>query len=213
MRIKVFRVARKSVLSPKLCELAGPVGQHQGAAFISQRGIGGAVGIIKASTKEPAACELVIRRSIEAEGALEPRRRVRRTGKGQADQQGGLVLLPPDELAARYKRTINGALQRLPAPSRVHAVKICNEGAAELVMAARIGGANIHVGVVSDVFVSAQVADDAQVVFVGRLEHIAGVATEALPGELQEPVPGSGNDVLDRDSGIVNAVFTTYKVL
>src|SRR5207249_1339632 len=73
--------------------------------------------------------------------------------------------------------------------------------------------ADIHVGVVSDVFVSAQVADDAQIVFVGGLEHIAGVTTEALPGELQKPVPGSGNNVLDRDSGIVNAVFTTYKIL
>src|SRR5947207_2557971 len=210
MRIKVFRIACKSVLAPELYELAGPIGQHQRATFVGQGGIGGAVGIIKASTKEPAAGELVICRSIEAECALESKRRVRRTGEGQTDQHGGLVLLPPDELAARYKRTINSALQRLPAPGRVYAVKICNEGAAELIMAARIRSADIHVGVVSDVFVSAQVADDAQIVFVGGLEHIAGVTTEALPGELQKPVPGSGNNVLDRDSGIVNAVFTTY---
>src|SRR5947207_12801474 len=118
MRIKVFRVACKSVLAPKLRELAGPICQHQGAAFVGQGGIGGAVGIIKASTKEPAAGELVIRRSIEAECALESKPRIRRTGEGQADHQGWLVLLPPDKLAARYKRTINGALQWLPAAGR-----------------------------------------------------------------------------------------------
>src|SRR5947199_9376302 len=111
MRIKVFRVACESVLAPELCELAGPIGQHQGAAFVGQGGIGGAVGIIKASTKEPAAGELVIRRSIEAECALESKPRIRRTGESQADHQGGLVLLPPGELAARYKGTQNEQLQ------------------------------------------------------------------------------------------------------
>src|SRR5436309_16095365 len=120
MGIKVFRVAGDSVLSTKLRELAGPVGQHQGSALVPQERIGGAAGVIEASVKKPAPRELVICRSIKTKGALKTKSRIGWTGNELASQQRRLVLQPPDELAARHKGTINGALQRLPAVGCVY---------------------------------------------------------------------------------------------
>ena len=49
-----------------------------------------------------------------------------------------------------------------------------------------------------------------QVVLVRSPEYIAGIAAEALPGELDKPVLGRGNDVLHGNTGIVDAIFSAH---
>ena len=101
--IKVFRQPRKSVLATDLGKFAGPIGQHQGTAFVIEPGVDGAVGVIDPSTEEPAAGKLVVGGSIEAKGALISECSIGRTGNEQALGQRRLVLLAPDKLAAGYE--------------------------------------------------------------------------------------------------------------
>jgi len=63
--------------------------------------------------QQPAASKLEVTRSIEAESTLETRRRVRGASNGLACERRRLVLLAPDELAARDKRFVDGTLQWL----------------------------------------------------------------------------------------------------
>src|SRR4029077_12428604 len=101
MRIKVLGIAGKPILATELRELTGPVGQDERAPFVCKRSVKRPVRPVHSPTHKPAPGKLVIARSIEAEGALEAGRRKRGTGDGAAHKKEiGLVLLPPDELAA-----------------------------------------------------------------------------------------------------------------
>src|SRR5438045_8983265 len=79
-------------------------------------------------------------------------------------------------------------------------------------MAARKRCAHIHVAVVSNVFEGAQVPDYAQISLVGGFEYVTGVAAKSLAGEFHKPVPGCGNNVLNRDSGIVNSILAAHQI-
>src|SRR5215471_15495455 len=83
MGVKVFRIARKSVLATELSELAGPVGQYHRAALIREGSVRGAIGIVKAPSEEPAARDLIISRSIETKRPLEPGSDTGRAANGQ----------------------------------------------------------------------------------------------------------------------------------
>src|SRR5262249_23396738 len=52
--IDVIGIVREAVLSAQLAELAWPIGEYNGAAFIGERSIPAAVGMIKSATQEPA---------------------------------------------------------------------------------------------------------------------------------------------------------------
>src|SRR5215831_9393087 len=56
-------------------------------------------------------------------------------------------------------------------------------------------------------------SDDADVVLHLGSKHISRVAAVSLAGKFHKPVLGRGNDVLDRDAGIVDSVFTPNQVL
>src|SRR6266700_37159 len=163
MRVKVLRIARKPVLSADLGELAWPVGQNQGAAFVIQPGIKRAIRVVYARAHKPPPGKLVIGRGIKAEGALEPCKRIDRAGDGRAGGKRRLVLLPPDKLAAQIKRLVDGPPHRLPAIHSVDAVEVRNKIAAEQIMPARIGNAEIKIRILRQVFIAAQVPHNAYV--------------------------------------------------
>src|SRR3954471_1797622 len=56
-------------------------------------------------------------------------------------------------------------------------------------------------------------SDHTYVILDGRLENIRGIAAEGLPGKLQKPILGRGNDVLNRESGVIYSVFASHKIL
>src|SRR5215470_5990555 len=94
---------------------------------------------VHTATKEPATGKLVVGRGVEPEGALETWRSIRRASDRHASGERGLILSPPDELAAGHERAIDGAAQRLPAVHGIDSVEVRDEGAAEQVVPARVG--------------------------------------------------------------------------
>src|SRR6266849_4872677 len=123
MSVKLASIAREPVLTANLRKLARPIGQHQRPSLVIQVGVECSIRFINPASHKPPAGKLEVTGSIEAERALEPSRGVRGTGNRLAWQQQGLVLLAPDELAARDKRFVNGTLQCLPMVGCVDAVK------------------------------------------------------------------------------------------
>src|SRR5216684_4140225 len=103
---------------------------------------------------KPAASKLEFTRSIEAESTLDPPGRARGTSNGLACERRRLVLLAPDELAARDKRFVDGTLQWLPMIGCVEAVKLRDEVAAEQVVPSRIGNPQVKIAVISQVPIS-----------------------------------------------------------
>src|SRR5271165_3489253 len=131
MRIQITRVAGEAVLSADLGELAGPVGQHRGAALVFQVGELTASRAIEPSTHKPAAAHLIVAGGVEAKGALFGRQ---------------LLALAPDKLTASHEGMIDGPPQRLPAHRGVNVVKLGEEVRALIVVAAGIGEAEVEVG-------------------------------------------------------------------
>src|SRR5262249_6896909 len=132
---------------------------------------------------------------------------------GYASRQRGLVLLPPDELAARYEGTIDGTLQRFPAICGIDTVKICNERAAEKVVPTGVRAAHVEIAVVGQILIEPKMPNYAHVILHLCSKNIGRVAAVDLSGKVHKPVLGRGKDVLNRDAGIVNAVLTAHQVL
>src|SRR5579884_2817257 len=109
MTVPVLGVVRETILAANLAELAGPIGQGGGEAFVGQIGEAAAIRIVKAAAAEPPPAKLIITRRVEAEGTL---------------FGGKLMALAPYELASSDERVINGAAQRFPAQGCVNAVEL-----------------------------------------------------------------------------------------
>src|SRR5579859_2572451 len=110
MRVKVLGVTRKPILAAELRKFAGPVRQHKRPALIGQRGVKGPVRLIDSSADKPAPGKLIIARCVKSESALKTSPHERRTYNRCAGCDVGLVLLPPDKLAARNKRVVDRSL-------------------------------------------------------------------------------------------------------
>ena len=70
VRVILISITGEPVLAANLRKLARPVGQDHGASLIIQMGVERAIRSIGARSYEPAPCELVIARNIEAKRAL-----------------------------------------------------------------------------------------------------------------------------------------------
>src|SRR6266481_1260775 len=114
MGIKVSCITRNPVLCTDLCELAGPIRQHQGPAFVIQPRVKRPVGRVHAPAEKPSPGKLVVSRGVETKSTLESGQGVERTGDNRAGGERRLVLLPPDELAAQCKCFVIGLMIRLP---------------------------------------------------------------------------------------------------
>src|SRR5262249_11225290 len=168
----VPRILRSLVLGANLRELAGPVGQHNRAAVIVEMGIKRPVGVVVAGPYKPPPRKLVVTGGVVTERPLEPGSEEHGTNWGDADVRRGLVLLTPDEFAARRERAVNRACQGFPAKGGVNPVKIGEEVGAEQVVPARIRSADGNVAIVREVAIRAQVANYAYVILVGGGEHV-----------------------------------------
>src|SRR5260370_29775720 len=106
-------VTRKAVLPTDLAEFARPVGEQRREAGVGQIGLLGAPGAVKPPAHGPAAREAVLSGGKETKCALRLKQAERRE----------LIALAPDQFAARQEGMGDGAAQRLPAKSCVHAVQ------------------------------------------------------------------------------------------
>src|SRR5215472_3820266 len=95
--------------------------------------------------------ELILSRRVHAERSLLKR---------------SLLALAPDELAAPHKRMVDGSAQRLPAYGRVNAVQAGDEVRAEVVVATRVGEAEVEVRRFVQILVGTQVFHRAHVVLL-----------------------------------------------
>ena len=77
-------------------------------------------------------------------------------------------------------------------------------------MAARVGCAEIEVRRISQILVSAQVADHAHILTAVSAENIRRIAAEDLRGALEEPVFGPLKEARQGETSIVNAILAAY---
>src|SRR5208337_189695 len=106
---------------------------------------------------------------------------------------------------------IDGTSQRLPVQRGIHAIQLRPIRAARFVMTTRVGEAQINISIVGEVFVTAQVADQAEFPPLVRLKDIARVAPEDLRCRLQENVLRGRQDAGYGYAGIINPVFAPYE--
>src|SRR6266481_8326837 len=142
----------EAVLPTDLAELARPIRQDTGKAGIRQTGIGGVATAVEASADGPAAIDAVFRVGVHAKSMLRL--------KKSRDRKRELVTRAPEELGAEQEGIVDSAAQRLPAECRVSAIQISQKVRAVVVVAARVGHAEIEVGGFGQVAIGAQVADD-----------------------------------------------------
>src|SRR5262249_7495521 len=183
VRGRSFRVLCAAQLAANLAELARPVGQHQRLAGIMLAGGAGTLGPVKTRAGVPAACKLIVRREVVAEGALRL-----------------INLLPPapDPFRAPDERVINRAAQRLPAHRGVKPGKLLDvtatKGSAEIqtrcsrkdaaaeklivhiIVAASVRAAELQIGGIIEVAVATQPNDAADVAAPRRLEQAPRIA-------------------------------------
>src|SRR5207248_11081485 len=125
-----------------------------------------------------------------------------------------LLAVAPDKFAATNKGVIDGAAQRLPTDSRIYSVEIGYEIVVKLrrqrqagvVVAARVGSADIEVGGFGDVFVSTQVSDSAHVFALNTFEYVGGIAAEELSGAFKIDPFWPLKTAHNGDAGVVDAV-------
>ena len=157
----------ESVLATNLAKLAGPVRQDSGKAGVRQICVGGMAAAVKAAADGPAAIGAIFGIGIEAKGML------------SLEKSGGrdLVACAPEKFIAEEEGVVDGPAQWLPTESGVGAVEIREEarriesGAdAGIVVAARVGNPEIEVGGFAEVAVSAEMANNAEVLAARSLE-------------------------------------------
>src|SRR6266850_2368851 len=175
----------EAVLTADLAELAGPVGEDSGKAGIRQICIRCVTAAVKAAADGPAAVGAVFGVGIETEGML------------GLEKGGGrnLVARAPEKFIAEQEGVINGATQGFPTKCGVDAIEIgeksrrIESGAdAGIVMAASVGNAEVEIGGFAEVAVSAEVANNAEVLAARSLEQIVGIAAKNLGRSLKKPV-------------------------
>src|SRR5713101_5664846 len=143
----------EAVLAADLAEFAGPVGQDRGKAGVGEAGVGSAAAAVKSPADGPAAVRPVIQGGVEAESTLDL----------EKARRGELVAVAPEKFAAPNDRVVDGAAQGFPAQGGIRAVEVCEEIAADIVVAAGVGEADIHVGGLAEVLVDAEMLDRADV--------------------------------------------------
>src|SRR6267143_1307511 len=163
------RQMTEAVLPTDLTKFARPISQDTGKAGIRQTGVGGVAAAVEASADGPAAIYAVFRGGVHAKSMLRL--------KKSRDRSRELVTRAPEQLGAEQEGIVDSAAQRLPAECRVSAIQIGQEVRAEIVVAARVGEAEIQVGGFAQVAISAQVADDADILAAAGLEHIRRITT------------------------------------
>src|SRR5438874_1465197 len=174
------RQMTEAVLPTDLAKFAGPISEDTGKAGIRQTGIGGVAAAVEASTDGPTAVYAVFRGGVHAKSMLRL--------KKIRDRSRELVTRAPEQLGAEQEGIVDSAAQRLPAECSVSAIQIGQEVRAEVVVAARVGEAEIQVGGFGQVAISAQVADDADILATAGLEHIRGITAYYLCARFEEPV-------------------------
>src|SRR6266436_2485073 len=200
----------EAVLSADLAELAGPVGEDSGKTGVRQICICCVAAAVKAAADGPAAVGAVFGVGIEAEG-------MRGLEKG-----GGrnLVARAPEEFIAEQEGVINGATQGFPTECGIGAIEIGEETGriesaadAGTVMAAGIGHTEIEIGGFAEIAVSAEMANNAEVLAARSLEQIVGIATKNLGRPLEKPVFRRGQETRQGEASIVDAVFTADEII
>src|SRR6267378_2900986 len=200
----------EAVLAADLAELAGPVGEDSGKAGIRQICVAGMAAAVKAAADGPAAIGAVFGIGIEAKGML------------SLEKSGGrdLVACAPEKFIAEEEGVVDGPAQWLPTESGVGAVEIREEtrriesGAdAGIVVAARVGNPEIEIGGFAEIAVSAEMANNAEVLAARSLEQIVGIAAKNLGRPLEKPVFRRGQETRQREASVVDAIFTADEII
>src|SRR6266436_698078 len=200
----------EAVLPADLAELAGPIGEDSGKAGVRQICVGGMAAAVKAAADGPAAVGAVFGIGIEAEGML-----------GLEKSSGrNLIARAPEKFIAEEEGVVDGAAQGLPAESGIGAVEIGEEtgsienGAdAGIVVAAGVGNPEIEIGGFAEIAVSAEMANNAEVLAARSLEQIVGIAAKNLGRPLEKPVFRRGQETRQGEASIVDAVFTADEII
>src|SRR5467141_509088 len=193
------RQMTEAVLPTDLTKCALPIRQDTGKAGIRQTGIGGVAAAVEASADGPAAIHAVFRIGVHAKSMLRL--------KKSRDRKRELVTRAPEELGAEQEGIVDSAAQRLPAECRVSAIQISQKVRAVVVVAARVGHAEIEVGGFGQVAIGAQVADDADILAAAGLEDIRRITAQYLRTSFEEPVLRRGQKTREEEAGIVDAVL------
>src|SRR6266403_170446 len=200
----------EAVLAADLAELAGPVGEDSGKAGIRQICIRCVTAAVKAAADSPAAIGAVFTIGIEAKGML------------GLEKVGGrnLVAGAPEKFIAEEEGVIDGAAQGFPTESSVGAIEIGEETGriesradAGIVVAASVRNPEIEIGGFAEIAVSAEVADNTEVLAARSLEQIVGIAAKNLSRPLEKPVFRRGQEPRQGESGIVDAVFAADEII
>src|SRR5438093_1857459 len=201
VRILILRIPRKPVLTANLAEFARPVSQNDGASVVSQIGQLAALGAVETPANKPASSKLVIGRGIHAKCPL---------------LTGQLLSLAPDQLAAPYKRMVNGSSQRLPAQGRIDSVQICKKIGTKIIVTASIRNTDVQIRGLSNVLVAPQMRHCADILpfpgFEDALKSSSRVTPEHLARGLEKQSLWRWNNALNGKSGIVNAIFTANQI-
>src|SRR5262249_34256839 len=203
LRTAALAVMAEAVLGANLTELARPVGQDSRKAVIDQPRVSGAATAVKAATHGPTAVQTIVDGGIQAEGAL-----CLKTIDG-----GELITRAPDQLAPEENGVVDGAAQGFPAERGVRAIERGQEAGAEFIMAARVRCAEIEVRRFVQIFVSAQVADNADALAAVGGEDVGRIAAEYLRGALEEPVFRRLQEARQGEAGVVDAVLPAHEIV
>src|SRR6266446_3466908 len=181
----------EAVLAADLAKLAGPVGEDSGKAGIRQICIRCVTAAVKAAADGPAAVGAVFGIGIEAEGMLGLEK-----GSGR-----NLIARAPEKFIAEEEGVVDSAAQGFPTERGVGAIEIGEEmgriesGAdAGIVVAAGVGDAEIEIGGFAEIAVSAEMANNAEVLAARSLEQIVGIAAKNLGRPLEKPVFRRGQE-------------------
>src|SRR6266446_330379 len=200
----------EAVLAADLAELAGPVGEDSGKASIRQICIRRMTAAGKAAANGPAAVGAVFGVGIETEGML---------GLEEGSWRN-LIAGAPEKFIAEEEGVIDGAAQWFPTECGVGAIEIGEEtgriesGAdAGIVVAASVGNAEIEIGGFAEIAVSAEMANNAEVLAARSLEQIVGIAAKNLGRPLEKPVFRRGQETREGEAGVVDAVFAADEII
>ena len=80
-------------------------------------------------------------------------------------------------------------------------------------MAASVGNAEIEIGGFAEIAVSAEVANNAEVLAAPSLEQIVGIAAENLGRPLEKPVFRRGQETRQGEAGVIDTVFAADKIV
>src|SRR5437867_6719883 len=200
----------EAVLAADLAELAGPVGEDSGKAGVRQICVAGVAAAVKAAADGPAAVGAVFRIGIETEGML------------GLEKGGGrnLVARAPEKFIAEQEGVINGATQGFPTECGVDAIEIGeksrwieNGADAGIVVAASVGNAEIEIGGFAEAAVSAEMANNAEVLPARSLEQIVGIAAKNLGCPLEKPVFRRGQETRQGEASVIDTVLAADEII